>query len=922
MQSSAMALPSYSLQCASARWLALRPSQVAGAAEQAEVAVLGCGSRLGVSVIRRRVPECSRALGMCMEFSRSLSGARGVKVVSRARQEGSDGGELEDSSWDSLPFVAEETLQRMGINVYAANDSGDNFEDYEQVSHDKTSGYQSGIEVEGGYVGLFVRMLGLDNPPEDRESAVLALWRHSAAGAEMVKEIVMFPGCLNLVVSLLPCERQETAEAAAGLLRNISAIEDYRSLVAKAGALEEIAGLLTRHSISSEVRMQALCVLWNVSLNEKERMKIADLELLPALLAIVDSEEENEAENEAGVGLRIGDSEEETAKEAAVGVLANLSYSSSNHPVLIQAGVIPRLAKILLEETSGCKVARQEARNCLLQLAKDPIQKSAIIEAGLVPVPLIGASAFRTFKPVMEDTFAIPEDVQFTQNPSLTTVFGADKLLRGLKIGNADDIDKTTVLLNEGKVRQQFLARIGVIEKKNSGKQAEDISSSEDKIILMPWWDGIARLVLILGLQNPSVAKKAAESLAEISITEDYRQAINKAGAVPHLVKWLGSGDEGATEAAALALDMLGKSQKVRRAIEAHGAVPALVEILRASDVPHSTKEKVVSTLLRFSKEGEGNEAVTQDGAILGLMDIVSSEGFSAEAKEEAEGILEELSSRRPDSREKIIAAGGLPPLIEMLATGTPLQAEKAASVLEILAAERGNAEAMVKAAVGSAILSRLDVRVQEGDLSNTDTWTLMVAASKLLEGLVKHDTVVGTIDIDQISSVLLSILQAPTTPAYVKNWVSPCLWRLQQRVSDKGSLPIGLEITIHDRIPRLVEEIGALSESISSDATSAVLDLQEAAVLELQDLVSQGVGAYSAAISSSGGIFPLVNLLENSTPKASSAALAVLYNLGMDEENHAAMLAAGVVPALQRLVKRGIPDWKLALYLLRTLPT
>lgn len=115
-----------------------------------------------------------------------------------------------------------------GININVANDSAVNFGDYEQVSHDKTSGYQSGREVEGGYVGFFVRMLGLDNPAEDRESAVLALWRHSAAGAEMVKEIVMFPGCLNLVVALLPSERQDTAEAAASLLRNISAIQDYR----------------------------------------------------------------------------------------------------------------------------------------------------------------------------------------------------------------------------------------------------------------------------------------------------------------------------------------------------------------------------------------------------------------------------------------------------------------------------------------------------------------------------------------------------------------------------------------------------------------------------------------------------------------------------------------------------------------------
>jgi len=84
-----------------------------------------------------------------------------------------------------------------------------------------------------------------------------------------------------------------------------------------------------------------------VSLNEKERIKIADLELLPVLLAIVDSEEEEKAEEEReepAVGLRAAaDSEVETAKEAAVGVLANLSYSPCNHPILIEAGVIPRL---------------------------------------------------------------------------------------------------------------------------------------------------------------------------------------------------------------------------------------------------------------------------------------------------------------------------------------------------------------------------------------------------------------------------------------------------------------------------------------------------------------------------------------------------------------------------------------------------
>ncbi|MCO5584464.1 hypothetical protein L7F22_038392 [Adiantum nelumboides] len=43
---------------------------------------------------------------------------------------------------------------------------------------------------EEGYIGLFVRMLGMDNPVEDREEAVRALWRHSMGGLDCTNEIV------------------------------------------------------------------------------------------------------------------------------------------------------------------------------------------------------------------------------------------------------------------------------------------------------------------------------------------------------------------------------------------------------------------------------------------------------------------------------------------------------------------------------------------------------------------------------------------------------------------------------------------------------------------------------------------------------------------------------------------------------------
>jgi hypothetical protein len=219
--------------------------------------------------------------------------------------------------------------------------------------------------------------------------------------------------------------------------------------------------------------------------------------------------------------------------------------------------------KILMEEMTVSKMTRKEARNILLALAENPNYRLAIIENGLVPVPLIGASAYRSFKPLLEEAPPLPDNISLGEAPK--SDFGAGELLLGLKAGaDAPEIDDATRLTIEGRVKQQFLARIGVIEKeaKMQNAKAETVlcaQSEEDKITFMPWWDGIPRLVLILGLNDLTVACRAAESMAEIAINEEHRQAIHKAGGVPHLVRLLGCGDEATTDATVLALDMLGK---------------------------------------------------------------------------------------------------------------------------------------------------------------------------------------------------------------------------------------------------------------------------------------------------------------------------------------------------------------------------
>lgn len=97
-------------------------------------------------------------------------------------------------------------------------------------------------------------MLGLDNDPVDREHAVMTLWKYSDGGKNFIDVIMKFPGCVNLVLSLLKSDNPSTCEAAAGLLRNISSVSLYRDILVESGVIEEIAWLLHQSFLGLEVK--------------------------------------------------------------------------------------------------------------------------------------------------------------------------------------------------------------------------------------------------------------------------------------------------------------------------------------------------------------------------------------------------------------------------------------------------------------------------------------------------------------------------------------------------------------------------------------------------------------------------------------------------------------------------------------------
>ncbi|KAG6505238.1 uncharacterized protein LOC121985933 isoform X1 [Zingiber officinale] len=741
-----------------------------------------------------------------------------------------------------------------------------------------------------GYVGLFVRMLGLDNDPLDREQAINTLWKYSQGGKKCIDGIMQFPGCINLVVSLLKSESSSACAAAAGLLHIVSAVSMYRDAIAESGAIEEISRLLCQHTLTSEVKKQSLCTLWNLSIDEKLRERISKGYLLPIIVKFLDDEE-----------IKV--------KEAAGGVIANLTLSHHLHSLLVEAGVIPKLVVLLGNDDKEYKVIHNEAEVALLELSVDEYYRIFIIEEGLVRVPLIGAAAYKSFRSPTHSWPSLPDGTKI-EKTSTPSRFGASDLLVGLTICEKSiNLEEATADAIVGRSRQEFLARIGAIE----------VDGQDQKYTLLPWVDGIARLVLILRLEDVSGITKAAYAIADASISEHMRKSFKEAGAVGLLVQLMQHNSETVREAVAHALDRLSLSNIVRKKIEEEGVLKPLTSILKEPSTSNFLLEKAVCILSRiFEADSSINmelyENITDDSDHTNNNEVVSDVRKVTDA-----------SSHEEMKREVLNDSVFISRLIEMLRTSSPSLQVKLASILEYLVILEKNVAVVMAGGIEvalDAVFRKGSTNGMENDIDNglaqyyietEEIGLATAAASRLLARLLDFNQCYQIIDSGHFTVLLRDILKS-SIPLHTKDWIAACLVKLDSKVSNTSELgyPIEKEVVLYETIPRLVNE---MSSSFSHQD-------QETAVKELNKIISQGVIDYTKAVATAGGIFPLVKLIEEVSGDALEASLSLLYNLSMDIENHSAIVAAGAVPVLKRIVLSEGPQWTHALRILRTLPT
>ncbi|KAL5071014.1 hypothetical protein RYX36_021901 [Vicia faba] len=762
---------------------------------------------------------------------------------------------------------------------------------------------ESSSEFGDSYVALFVRMLGLDNDSLDREQAIITLWQYSLGGKKCIDNIMQFPGCVNLVVNLLRSESSSSCKAAAGLLRMISSIDLYRNSVADSGAIEEINRLLVQSSLGPEVKVQSLNMLWNLSVDEKLRVKLAKSDILLLAIKFLDDEDIN-------------------VKQAAGGVLANLALSRVNHDIMVEAGIIPKLAKSLTSDSEGSRVIiTKEARNALLELVKDDYYRILVIEEGLVPVPLIGAAAYKSYTPRLYEPPAFPDGTEIEKTYTKPSRFGASDMLVGLNVDNNANIDEAKVNAVIGQTRQQFLVRIGGIEMGETTSHSE-YSDDQTRLTLLHWIDGVARLVLILELDDKSAILRAAKSIASACINEHMRIAFKEAGAVKQLLRLLSCNDDAVQLAATQALERLSASNIVCRVIEAMGGLGPLVSILKCSDIGGAIVEKSLNILAQILDPNKEMQVKFYDGPVnRSVKEFGGAKNDGRLSSTDSEQVVLKTNPRI-DILDSIFTAR----LVEILKSSSPSLQEKAASVLEFVALTDPTLTSIIYVDIENGLSSTFqqnflkisaDTECDAEDqfsaayaIKLEEAGLAISAASRLLTRLLDSQQFRNKINFSSFIDTLRKILKS-NIPLRSKDWVAACLVKLSSLSGhDTSSNPINVEVTLYETIPRLVEQI----------KTSSSLEAQENAVVELNRIVSEGVVDSTGAIISLGAVNPLVKLIEEGSEIGVEASLTILYNLSMDSENHAALVAAGAVPSLRRIVLSEKPQWQRALHLLRSL--
>ncbi|OAY32649.1 U-box domain-containing protein 3 isoform X1 [Manihot esculenta] len=211
-----------------------------------------------------------------------------------------------------------------------------------------------------------------------------------------------------------------------------------------------------------------------------------------------------------------------------------------------------------------------------------------------------------------------------------------------------------------------------------------NLSISEEIKTMIAEAGAIEPLIHVLKSGNDGAKENSAATLFSLSVLEEYKEKIGRSGAVKALVDLLASGTLRGKKDAATALFNLSILHENKARIVQARAVKYLVKLM---DPATGMADKAVALLANLSTIGEGRLAIVRAGGIPPLVEIVES--GSLRGKENAASALLQLCLNSPKFCSIVLQEGAVPPLVALSQSGTTRAKEKAQQLLSHFRSQR-----------------------------------------------------------------------------------------------------------------------------------------------------------------------------------------------------------------------------------------
>jgi hypothetical protein len=391
-------------------------------------------------------------------------------------------------------------------------------------------------------------------------------------------------------------------------------------------------------------------------------------------------------------------------------------------------------------------------------------------------------------------------------------------------------------------------------------------------------------------------AQMSCGTLMNLANTAANQASIAAAGAIPRLVQLLGGADSSPAVQAAAAgvLRNLALLVANHAPIVAAGAIPRLVQLLarRHDGLASAVHEFATGVLMHLARDTPA--AIVAAGAIPLLVQLLEEPDSPARAEAQTRlscaslscATLMDLAATDQANQASIVAAGAIPRLVQLLggADSSPaaVQQEYAVGVLRNLAVSADN-HAPIMAAGAIPRLVQLLRPDSSPSVHEHATKVLSILATAFPAAIPDISAADGAIIIPRLVQLL-----GPGSSDDVHNNASKALLELSAVVANK---PV---IAAAGAVPLLVQLLGPGS----SDGVHAYA---AGLMLRLADLVDDIQTSIAAPL--------LVQLLGAGSPAAQYCVAGALHNLAKTDGNKKAIVAAGAIPLLMKMLQPGYDE-------------